>query len=462
MRRYFLALLLLLAALPLRVVSNDTLRLQDFLARVKATHPLARQADILPEIAEAQLRQARGAFDPVATAGQREKTFLDQISYDARSAGIKLPIAGIVDVSAGIDRNVGPFINREASTSGGSLTYVGIEVNVLRGLLLDERRAVLRQARLLPALSQAERAKVLNKLLFDAGKDYWEWWNAWRQLELATTGVQLAQFRLRGTVEGVINGDRAPIDTAEASLEVLRRQVQAMEAQLAFTNMQLVLETYLWTEDFRPDSLPGTTRPPLQPADETPLVNTDSLRQFAFFSHPDVLAQELKRAQLDIDRRLARWNLLPELTLEAKPYVQQRGNGIPWNENYRWGAALYFPLLLRKERGKYQETRLKVDQADAALQDIRRVRTNQVLQSDNEWMALGRLVRNQEQTLERAEQLLEGENEMFRNGESSLFLINQRERSVLEARLKLADLQSKRQKTALARLAAAGLLPEQI
>ena len=47
------------------------------------------------------------------------------------------------------------------------------------------------------------------------------------------------------------------------------------------------------------------------------------------------------------------------------------------------------------------------------------------------------------------EQLLSAENTLFETGESSLFLVNTRESNMVNARLKLVDLQAKQQKAVL-------------
>jgi hypothetical protein len=63
-----------------------------------------------------------------------------------------------------------------------------------------------------------------------------------------------------------------------------------------------------------------------------------------------------------------------------------------------------------------------------------------------------------EQSIDNFKKLLEGEEQRFRNGESSLFLVNARETKLLESQIKLRELQAKYFKTEAALKWAAGVV----
>lgn len=461
-------LLSVLSALLLVVVTGataqpDTLTLQAFLGQVAANHPLAANADQYPLLAEAELRMARGGLDPVLQGEFSEKEYDGKNYYDKRSLGLKVPVGGLLDLSAGYERMDGEYLNPENTTlqfapdfpdQEGSLIFAGFEIPLLRNLIIDDRRAALQQAKLLPGLAQAQRREKLNKLLLTASKAYWQWWLATEVVRLQMEGLALATFRLEAVRASVANGDMAAIDTVEAYNEVLLREVQLLEGRLLVVNTRLAAESFLWEPGFVPGTLPETRMPVL----EVPEINDnpEQLVAFATTDHPAVVAGQVSLEQLSISERLARWNRLPEINLKYQSFLLSAYQGIPVAANYRLGLAVYVPILFRKERGKLQAMETKRFQAENDLENTRRQVTIGVRQAHNQYLNQAQMVRLQAGQLTQTERLLAGENTRFSNGESSLFLINQRERAVLSARLKLAELQAKRSQAGVELLYTAG------
>jgi outer membrane protein TolC len=98
---------------------------------------------------------------------------------------------------------------------------------------------------------------------------------------------------------------------------------------------------------------------------------------------------------------------------------------------------------LRKERGKLRSTqtlrnirRLEYDRTDRSLELNLRARLTEIS------LLREQLVR-QETIYQAAKQLVEGEQNRFLNGESSVFMVNTRENNLLTLGLKLAELQQK-------------------
>ena len=120
-----------------------------------------------------------------------------------------------------------------------------------------------------------------------------------------------------------------------------------------------------------------------------------------------------------------------------------------------------YPLLLRQERAKLQLNRLKQQDAQLELQqDTREIETG-VLTMANSWQGLREQLALQQQVVQNAERLRQGEQTRFEIGESSVFLLNSREAKLLEARQKLAALQAKYAQTqATLRWAAGGVMEE--
>ncbi|MBC8081961.1 MAG: TolC family protein, partial [Hymenobacter sp.] len=463
-------------AAPGRAEAADSGRaftLPDLLAYVVLRHPVARQANLLPERARQEVRYARGLFDPAATSKYYGKTLGGKDYFHDWDSQLRVPLWYGLDVKAGFERGVGTYVNPENATAPAGLSYVGLSVPLGQGLLMDERRAAVRQAQALRGLAEAERRGALNKLLLQAAKDYWDWSLHHERLRLLETNARLADVRLRAVRQRVRLGDLAAIDSVEALTELQNRLTTLVQARVQLRNATLLLSNYLWDEQNQPLELPAATRPqPLPAAPDWQPLPPDSVAALAALArlyHPELLKSRAKLNQLSVERRYLSNKLLPKLNLDynllqaGAPFSSEkpaRLSGGYLQNNYKLGVSFAYPLLLRQERAKLQLNRLKLRETELALQqDDRAVQTG-VRTVANEWEALREQLSLQEQMTRNAERLRAGEQIRFENGESSVFLLNAREASLVGARLKLAELQAKYAQTqATLRWAAGGTEP---
>ncbi|SHK76926.1 TolC family protein [Hymenobacter psychrotolerans] len=453
--------------------SGQVFSLSDLLTFVALRHPVARQAGLLPERALQEVRYARGLFDPAATSKYYGKTFGGKDYFHDWDSQLRVPLWFGADLKAGFDRGVGPYVNPESYTSPAGLSYVGLSVPLAQGLLIDERRASVRQAQALQGLAEAERRGALNKLLLQAAKDYWDWSLNYQRLQLLDRNTSLANTRFEAVRQRVRLGDLAAIDSVEALTELQNRQATLTQARVQFRNSTLLLSNYLWNEQNQPLELPEATRPQVLPGPAAwqPLApdSVAALTELAQRIHPELQKSRAKISQLGVERRLLSNKLLPKLSVDynllqaGQPFNPEKPaslSGSYLQNNYKLGVSFAYPLLLRQERAKLQLNRLKLRETELDLQqDTREIQTG-VRTVANEWEALREQLRLQEQVVGNAERLRAGEQVRFENGESSVFLLNARESSLVTARVKLAELQAKYAQTqATLRWAAGGVEP---
>ncbi|WP_241502313.1 TolC family protein [Hymenobacter glacialis] len=456
-----------------RAQAPDTAALAhaEFLALVEQFHPVARQAALNPERARQDIRQARGGFDPTINGKYYGKQLKGTEYYHDWETYLRLPTWFGVDVKAGWDRGTGPYINPQEFTASGGLSYVGLSVPLGQGLLIDERRTALRVAQALAGLAEAERRAIRNKLLLSASKDYWEWALATERLRLLTANELVAAVRFSGIRQRVLAGDLAAIDSVEAQAELQNRQSQRVAARVQLQNANLVVSTYLWDDNGRPRELPPQARPqPLPPPVAWRPLAPDSLAALAAQArqlHPDLLKTRVKQVQLGLENRLLLNKLLPKfnvdynLLLPGRPFALEN-NPQPFQggystNNYKLGLSLSQPILLRAERAKRQLNQLKLRDATFQLDNDQRLVDNALQTAANDWQALLEQLRLQQQATANYQRLRDGELIRFDNGESTVFLVNSREASLLSARQKLAELQAKYAQTqAQLRFAAGG------
>ena len=253
--------------------------------------------------------------------------------------------------------------------------------------------------------------------------------------------------------------------------ELQNRQAQLVQARVQWQNATLQLSNYLWDAHHLPRELPADVRPQglPSPAGWLPLPpdSLTSLAELARQLHPELQKSRAKLLQLGLERRLLSNKLLPKLTLDynvlqaGHPFNLETGasfQGTYLQNNYKLGLSFAYPLLLRQERAKLQLNRLKLRDTELALQqDTRTIQTG-VRVVANDWEALREQLALQEQVVLNAERLRQGEQTRFENGESSVFLLNAREASLVSARVKLAELRAKYAQTqATLRWAAGGV-----
>ena len=172
---------------------------QEFYQAVLDHNPIVKQAALLNQEAQAQVQQARGAFDPKLFSTYNRKNFGNTLYYDKWQSGLAVPILpGGLDVKMSYDRNTGKYLNPENNVPPTGLIALGLSVPVTQGLLIDARRNTLRQAQLAVNLADADRISLINKTILDAAKAYWDWYLGYQQFRWIGQGYQLAQTRFCG------------------------------------------------------------------------------------------------------------------------------------------------------------------------------------------------------------------------------------------------------------------------
>jgi outer membrane protein TolC len=221
---------------------------EKFIEQVRTFHPIAKQANIKVEKANAALLSAKGGFDPTLEMDASRKTFDGKNYYFSTNPELKLPTRiGGMDIKAGVEDNGGLFLNNQITR--GQSSYLGVEMPLLKGLLIDQRRANLQQAVLFTQQSEQDRLKMQNDLLFDAYNAYWQWAGSYQLFSIYRQFLQVSLDRFRLVKLAYANGDRALIDTIEALTQVQQFQLLQTDAKVKLVNAQLELANFLWNEN---------------------------------------------------------------------------------------------------------------------------------------------------------------------------------------------------------------------
>ncbi|GAB4475126.1 MAG: TolC family protein [Thermoflexibacter sp.] len=424
-------------------------------------HPIIRQANLLSEFGRQEIRLARGNFDPKLYSTLEAKEFKNTQYFNTWQSEVKIPTWLGVDFKAGFERNSGVYLNPSSTVPSSGLAYAGISIPVLQGMLFDQRRAALREAQYFKEIAEADRIKTINKVILQATKDYWFWFLAYHQLRINQNGYELARVRYEAVVDRIIQGDLAGIDSVEAKIILQQREVALRESEIILTNARLMLSNHLWDAQSNPIELQPDVVPTTNLNEVDIKMSLEELLAFARQNHPEIVKLNFKIKQLAVGRRLAIEMLKPVVNLNynflgQSPWFDESNQGAFFQNNYKYGIDFYFPLLLRKERAKLQQTNIKLQQTQFERNQVNREIFNEINAIYNELKNLENLLKIQESMVNNNRILLTGEQERFTLGESSLFLVNTRETAFLSAELKFIELQFKYAKAKAELLWAAG------
>lgn len=444
MMRLVLVMLLIWSTTP-TLHAQPELKASEFLAWVRMHHPVMKQAALVAEKSRNDLMAAKGAFDPKLAANTSEKRYAGKNYWNTVNSYLVIP-NWIGAFKAGFEQASGDYLNPQLRVPEQGLWYAGVEVPIGAGLFIDERRMQLRQARLYVEASEAEQQKIILTLLQEAASDYWNWYTAQEALKYQETAYRLAEERYRFSVQLFNEGQAPALDTVEAMGNRMSRENQVIQARLDWSNARRKVSRHLWSEDGMPRELDTLLRAAslVNEAELSQKMRWDTLMQHAQRNHPELVKMRSQIGMLETEQRFRREMLKPELNVSYQLLSDPNAIGSPWmQQNYKWGIQAGMPLFLRKERGKLKGAKTMVALRNWELTDTRREIEIALQIRLAELATLQRLLANQRNMVANFSSMLMGEQERFRNGESSVFLLNTRETNLLQAQIKLAEMEAK-------------------
>ena len=408
----------------------------EFLGYVKKYHPLVKQADLKLNEAQANLMQARGAFDPKIEVDFSEKQFKDSEYYSILNSSFKIPTWYGIELKAGFDNAEGIYVNPENTLPNSGLTSLGISVPLGQGLFINQRMADLRKAKIARNLNVAERNLQAVEVIYEASVSYVNWKRSFDEVKLYETYLENALIRYNGVSKLIEEGDKPAIDSVEAGIVVKTRRLNLEEAKLKFTKAKLELSNYLWLENNIPLELNDNLFP------ETTLSKTikevlqiNELGTVDLENHPKIQALDAKIAMLKVDRKLKANALLPKLDLSYN-YLSEPSYIDNYRfEDYKIGVNFAFPIFLRKERGSLKLADLKIQDSEFGLQFERKNLENKITAQQQEIVSLAKQQDYNNKLVKDFTSLLTAEDRLFEMGESSLFVINSRENSLVSSQI---------------------------
>ncbi|WP_370089247.1 TolC family protein [Ekhidna sp.] len=431
-------------------LSADTtyLSLEDVIKMTLSYHPVVKQANLLDQTAEAVIREAKGNLDPKIQADYSLKDFKEKEYYNLLNTSFKIPTWIGVDPKIEFSKNSGEFLNPEnyiSSDTDYEQVAVGLNVPIGKGLFYDERRNAIRKAEAFSQIAEAEQTKEINKILFTIIKDYWNWYMTSQKQALMQQAISLAQNLFNRTLIDYEFGEASVVDTLQAKINFQKRTVDYRKATLEYELAKLNLAKHMWSEDLTPlEILPNVLPDSLTLFESLQQDNLKDAIKFAMTNHPEINKLEGKRNQLDADMRWARESIKPQVDLsysliDAPLDPEFNARSVEFGENYKMGVDFSFPILLRKERGKLQQTKLKLQSNEYQLAQSQVNLKNEVLGAFAQSVAYQDLLVQYFGVSENYRRLLEAEIINLQNGETDLFKLNIQQDKYIEAQTDYFD-----------------------
>ena len=448
MLKPFIYTFLFIACIGNSFAQEKNLSIENTLDIVRKYHPVIKQSFLQNEIAKNELRASKGVFDPSIQINNEEKTYDNKLYYKYNTSELKIPLWYGIDIKAGTENNLGerldPMLTKNKSA------FVGVSMDPFRGLIVDKRNSIVKQAKSFVELTKNEQLLVVNDLLLDATSAYWNWVNAYNTNAILTRSVQNNKERYEVIKKSFVAGDRAPIDTTEALTQLQTFEMMQSQAALDLQKARLELSNYFWTENGLPYELDEKVSPTnnfnLSTINGIELGKLEEQVNQAIQLHPKLKMINAKSDILDIEKRLKTIELFPSLKINYNALDNNLNNittSINTSNNVKYGLSLTMPLFQRKARGELAKTKNKMEDLQWDKRYLSLEIENKIRSSFAEFYALKQQLKTNEAILNANKLLFETENTKFQMGESSLFLINSRELKFIETEQKHIALKTK-------------------
>jgi len=456
--------------------SAEVLTLAEVLRAAESNHPKMRTIALLEQLAEAKVTEKEGAFDPSLVLNSESMRYQSPTDPGKpKLAEEQLAAVQIQDISgwkliSGYRRNQGQVKSPDSLTGSGGEFFVELKMPLLRGLGLNEKQTALEQAKAARLQARAAGRVIRLQTLLAASLAYWEWSAACTDYYLLQRNLELARTRANQVKERLAAGDLPRVDGLEAEQEVKRREEALAKAERGVQKAAIKLSLYLWNSQGQSQTMPPPERSALLlPASfaaaararvemaERPSAQEVSQSELqALETRPEMIDIQFQRNTVELDRKLAENDRLPALDLTVSPGVDMGAKSI--GLTYKLGLQLTIPLANRSADGRIEAAQLKsskldLDQVNEIQRILAEVRDAVSLLETSHFRWLPAL-----QSYQLAAQLEEAERLKFSLGDSTLFLVNQRERATLAEGQKLIEIILDSQRARAALQAASGQL----
>ncbi len=323
-------------------------------------------------------------------------------------------------------------------------TRLGMSVTqaLLRGFGTDVNLADLRQARLETRMSEFELRGFTETLVAQVERTYWEYALARRQIEIFQESLRIARQQLNDTRQMIDIGRLAKAELAAAQAEVASQEQGLINARSNLETIRLQLLRLLnppgsgiW--DRQIDLIHQPTLPDIK------LEDAELHVRLAMRMRPVLNQARLEVMSDNLQLVKTKNGLLPVMdlfiTLGKSGYADSFGNSISSLDGDSYdalaGVRFQYPIFNREAKSLHQRALLGRNQAEDALENLSQLVEVDVRTAYIEVNRTKQQITASSATRKFNEEKLRTENEKFRVGKSTNFLVAQAQRDLLVSRI---------------------------
>ncbi len=427
------------------IQSGGKLTLAAYLSAVDANFPGLASAIDQQKIASANRLEKQGVFDPLLS-DESGYTRMQNTSHIGvvkdvlfNYPKIEFPFSSGIRAFGQFRYNPNSAESPYIETGEGGEYSAGLFVPLLRGLIYNEQSVAVKEARYGEQLAAQTFSLTRLDTLLRAGTVYWSWVGSKQKADVSKEIQGLAVLVVNISTQQQKNGDLARIYVTEAEEDVQRRDADFSQAQRDFQRFSFRLSSLLFDMGGIPLPLPTEVNVPekMPRPQEFSQLDAEHYVLMALTSRPELKAIEVQKKIANVELKLAKNQMLPALNGVLTEGYDTGLNGI--GNTYRGQLTFSEPLLLRSARGKMAAAKLRLDKLEKDKQaESQRIR-NEVYDAISAInLAYQRFIALEVQ-VDKAQQVYIGERERFNVGDSTVFLIAERERQLNEAKIRMID-----------------------
>ena len=436
---FFIAFLFIFFFSNINSFANDSLYLEkDFINNLIENHPEFKQYQLQLKQADAGILKYKGAFDPVIFSNYQQKSFNGKEYYSILNSGIQYPTALGFDIISSYDLSRGYYLNPQNTLPEQGLFSLGINISLLNGLFFDSRRANLRQAINNANSIETQQLINLNDFFYNALKAYWNWVEAYNKYNLIKINYENVNERFKNIKSTFLLGDIPAIDTLETYIMLNERALLLQQSQNEEFVARANLKSFIWENQNIPINNLN-----IKAIDYTlhnfSIHNILDTNEISYSEIPQINLIKLTKNEYEIERLLKLEKFKPKLDLKYN-FISENLGGNTFDQfnpnNYSLGVKFEFPLLVREARGDVELSDIKIEQIELKLAQKIFEYENKLKANFSEFNLLFEQIKVINEMALNYETLLLAELNKFENGESSVFLVNNRELKSIEFKIK--------------------------
>lgn len=421
--------------------AESKINLSKVLQSVSAHYPQVRIASLEVAKAHGAYINAKGKFDPSINADTQSLPVGGYISNYGNTQFTVPTLYNGLKLFAGYRNGNGdwPVYYQNYLTNSQGEYRTGLSLPLLRDRLIDKERADLMTSEESVMMKQHDVEAIKIKIYQEAISVYWQWVEAGLQLEAFEELLRLAEARQHAIERQAKAGDIARLAISENLQQMTQREQLINQGNMIFEQASIQLSLYYRDAEGHP-VVPTKRQLPFNIA-TMPRSTVKKLPVLS--SHPAIKKLSNYSKIVKIKRDLAQNQLMPQLDAAASTFKQYGTGGYPLliPQAAMVGVSFKFPIFQREAKGNLIQAQSELDQVASEKRFL-----YDQLRNDLSKMLVGiqrgaRQLILLEKELSLAKKVQRGETKKFYEGDSTLFLVNQREQTTTQVQLNTLHVQ---------------------